>query len=145
MPTDPEVVCTLAEEPAMSILKNGSQIANTIFLGDLNVHKVYKQGSEYQALKNVMDRACPEALDIVEMSSFQATIWASTLIKAISGNESHGPDDRVDYIYFVPAKTGTSLHPAKVEVIPWWTISGDPRVRELDVSDHRPVLATFTY
>ena len=172
MPTSPNDVKSLILNPAKIILKDSWPSAG-MFLGDLNIH--YYNQNERNILDIINSDLCnPSAQDIVALMlplvADSYTIWSgctlsemlrlrddpSPSIKAPDAEniilEEHAKTnadswDRVDYIYFSQASIkAKNLNLDSVKVLSEWTIS-DSAVSngQLDLADHRPILATFKF
>ena len=142
-PTDIEdaqrAVKTLAK------LTFGSGENDGIVAGDFNLH--IEKTTEYERLNQTM--AKHHAYDIVYPflpkieDSYTDWRWGNKLSIALAGGKKPGKDkkDRIDYVYFAPGSK-SHLKPMDAKVFHDWMVDhGDVHV---DVSDHYPVLVTFS-
>jgi hypothetical protein len=130
----------------------GDRRFDGILLGDFNVH--YFHPEERNELQKLMDGHA--AIDIVgnflpdREDCYTDWPYGNTFHAAISGRPSIDTGkERIDYVLFSASEKNPTLiptpRPANQMIPKDWTIADASGFDPLDLSDHNPVLATFSF
>jgi len=126
----------------------GAKIGPAIMMGDLNVSDT--DTAKYNQVVNIF--AGVGALDAVRQlnKDNSATVdRAKNLLHQHffpkKPDDEYPPATRLDYVFYRPDGPGLTLKPESAKVITDWKyVPGDGKNVEMDLSDHYPVMVTFS-
>ncbi|MFA6147818.1 MAG: endonuclease/exonuclease/phosphatase family protein [bacterium] len=128
-----------------------SEIGPTIMMGDLNVSDTNNGGAEYSKMANIFTGVgAVDAYRQVNKRNGVTVNWAANPLMRVFYPEPEEPQKKpqsIDYVFYRPDGPGLTIKPESAKVITGWKYPHEIKrkpVESWDLSDHYPVLVTFS-
>jgi endonuclease/exonuclease/phosphatase family metal-dependent hydrolase len=136
-------IADLAKWTTIGALKIGP----AIMMGDFNVGDIDDDGAKYNKMANIFTGV--GALDADRQVNKRNGItvnWAANQLLQFFFPDLTETRKCIDYVFYRPDGPGLTIKPESAKVITDWKYSGQMKGKtiEIDLSDHYPVVATFS-